>query len=153
MNKAYLLLGSNIEPEKNIPLAVQILSQHPDLKVLQVSSTWQTPSIGHEAPDFHNAAVCVKTHLDSYVLKENVLCQIEHEMGRIRLENKNAPRTIDLDIEVYNGEILDPEIFIQHHLMLPLAEILPDLISPEQKLSLAQIAALAIPHTTAKKLA
>jgi len=152
MNMAYLLLGSNIEPEKNIPLAMQKLRGTPDLQVLRVSSTWQTPSVGHKAQDFHNLGVSALTPLDAYALKENVLCEIEHELGRVRYPDKNAPRTIDLDILVFNNQVLDPHIFTYDHLCLPLAEILPDLYSPELQLTLSQKAALILQYTSARKL-
>src|SRR5512133_3803716 len=123
MNRAYLILGSNINPDDNIPKALNYLRDSFTLK--QVSSTWKTRSIGDEAPDFYNTAAEIETELDAYLLKEQCLCHIEEVMGRVRLPDKNAPRTIDIDIVIFNNDILDTNIFNMEHLALPLSDLLP----------------------------
>jgi len=152
MNQVYLLLGSNIEPEKNIPLAIESLKKQNRLQVIKISSTWRSKSVGSQSDDFLNVAVYITTSCDLFSLKEKVLCEIEHVMGRVRTEDKNAPRTIDLDIVVFNGKILDEEIFNLDHLTLPLAELLPDLYSPYYKCTLSERSAARIPLTQAKKV-
>lgn len=128
MNKAFLILGSNIYPEDNIPKALRYLKESFTLK--RISSTWKTKAIGASAPDFLNTAAEIETNLDAHSLKEKCLCHIEEVMGRVRLPDKNAPRTIDIDIVVFNYEVLEPEIFTLEHLALPLSDLLPSIKDP-----------------------
>lgn len=150
MNEAYLLLGSNIEPEKNILLAISYLEQN--FLVYDISHTWQTKPVGSDGPDFLNTAVMIQTELDVNTLKERCLCHIEEQLGRVRLEDKNAPRTIDLDIIVFNGEVLDHSLFRYAHLILPFAELLPAYVDPETKKSLLELAEEQIKLKTAIQL-
>ena len=72
-HEACLLLGSNIEPEKNIVQAVVHLQRL--LTVLQVSSAWQSDAMGSSGPDFLNAALLVTTPLDADALKAQGLLE------------------------------------------------------------------------------
>ncbi len=150
MNQAYLILGSNINPDENIPKALKYLRDSFTLK--QVSSTWRTKSIGIEAPDFYNTAAEIETALDAYLLKEQCLCHIEEVMGRVRLPDKNAPRTIDIDIVIFNNGILDPNIFKMEHLALPLADLLPLLPDQDSGVTLQDIASDFQATGTAKNI-
>jgi len=123
---AYLSLGSNIQPELNLPLAVELLSQH--LQVVAHSTAWKTPAVGGHGPDFLNAVVFVRTKIPPGELKREVIEKIENQLGRVRTADKYAPRTIDIDILVVNGDVHDSEIWIQAHLAIPLAEICRDQI-------------------------
>ena len=78
-----------------------------------------------------------------------ILGEIENSLGRIRTEDKNAPRTIDLDIIVFNNELLDANIFELDHLILPLADLLPELFSDQYGCTLAQRYAARMPLTQA----
>jgi 2-amino-4-hydroxy-6-hydroxymethyldihydropteridine diphosphokinase len=149
MNEVYLLLGSNIDPEKNILLALEYLNCN--FKIIEVSNTWQTKPVGSNANDFLNTAVQLETDQDAYTLKEKCLCHIEEVLGRVRQADKNAPRTIDLDIILFNGEILDSSLFKFAHLILPFSELLPDLADPQSGLSLSQLAVENQKLTLAKK--
>jgi 2-amino-4-hydroxy-6-hydroxymethyldihydropteridine diphosphokinase len=122
-NKVYLALGSNIDPEKYLPLAIKKLGELVD--VLATSSAWQTPSVGFAGDDFLNAVVLIETSLPPDDLKENVLRKIESQLNRVRTEEKFAPRTIDIDILIYNDELIDEELWAQPHLAVPLAELYP----------------------------
>lgn len=152
MNDVYLLLGSNIEPEKNIPLALQSLKESGLLEVVSVSSVWQTRAVGSKAEDFLNVAVNIRTTCELNCLKQMVIGEIEKKLGRVRTPDKNAPRTIDLDVVVYNHLILDKDVFNQDHIILPMAEIHPRLFSDEQKRTLGEIYTLRIKQTQAKKV-
>jgi len=138
MNKAFLILGSNIQPEINIPRALGFLDKSFSIK--KISNTWRTRSIGAQADDFFNTAVEIDTWLDITLLKEKCLKHIEEIMGRVRQKDKNAPRTIDIDIVVFNNKILELDIFTQEHLALPLSELLPDLSINPNNPNLAQVA-------------
>jgi 2-amino-4-hydroxy-6-hydroxymethyldihydropteridine diphosphokinase len=150
MNTVYLSLGSNIEPEKNLPEAIRRLAQI--VQVDEISSVWRTQSIGFPGPEFLNAAVKVKTSLDADSLKDEILCSIEETMGRVRLADKNAPRTIDLDILIFNTEIIDKNLFRLEHLFLPLAELIPSLKMSSNSLTLNEIAIETIKTTKAVDL-
>jgi 2-amino-4-hydroxy-6-hydroxymethyldihydropteridine diphosphokinase len=150
MNQAYLIIGSNIDPELNIPVAVKILSNHPDINVQKISSVWKTRSVGSRTNDFLNAAVCLSTPLDKNQLKQDVLSAIEEQMGRIRFKDKFAPRTIDLDIVIFNDRVVDENLFTHDYLILPFSEILPDLVSPSQGITMKQLAKAIKPFSSAR---
>jgi 2-amino-4-hydroxy-6-hydroxymethyldihydropteridine diphosphokinase len=157
LNTAYLILGSNINPEVNIPRALGFLDK--SFSIHKISDTWKTRAVGAQAEDFLNTAVEIETGLDIQLLKEKCLCHIEEIMGRIRQKDKNAPRTIDIDIVVFNNQILDREIFTREHLALPLAQLIPDQVDPQTRKSLKSIAetlhrsgsAINIGHITSVK--
>jgi 2-amino-4-hydroxy-6-hydroxymethyldihydropteridine diphosphokinase len=132
---AYIGLGSNIEPEKNLPEAVRRLSELTE--VAAVSSAWRAPAIGQAAPEFLNAAAKVLTDLPASKLKENILRMIEAQLGRVRGPDKFAPRPIDLDILVFNDELLDQDLWRYAHLAVPLAEIYPSYRNGEETLKQA----------------
>jgi 2-amino-4-hydroxy-6-hydroxymethyldihydropteridine diphosphokinase len=137
LNTAYLILGSNINPEVNIPRALGFLDK--SFSIHKISDTWKTRAVGAQAEDFLNTAVEIETGLDMHMLKEKCLCHIEEIMGRIRQIDKNAPRTIDIDIVIFNNKILDYEIFTREHLALPLSQLIPDLVEPQTGKSLKLI--------------
>ncbi len=117
----YLSLGSNIQPEENLPEAVELLAQR--VHVISVSNAWKTPAVGSRGPDFLNAVAFIKTDLAPEVLKSDILQSIESKLGRVRTSDKNAPRTIDLDILIIDGFVIENEIWSQVYLAVPLAEI------------------------------
>ena len=136
-HQACLLLGSNIQPEKNLALGMDLLRQK--VKVVRSSSVWESPSVGSLGPDFLNIAVMVITPLEAVELKEKVLRPLEGQLGRVRSQDKNAPRTIDLDIILFDGQLEDPGLFLYAHRAVPVAELLPEFPSPRGR-KLADIA-------------
>lgn len=124
-NQYLLSLGSNINPTENIIKAVKLLA--PEVSVLHVSSVWKSEAVGSDGPDFLNAALLIQSKLAPAELKMNVLSKIENQLGRSRTEDKNSPRTIDIDILAENEKILDLEIWTQAHLAVPASEIIPHL--------------------------
>jgi 2-amino-4-hydroxy-6-hydroxymethyldihydropteridine diphosphokinase len=135
---AYLGLGSNINPAVNIAGALEMLGRH--LTIEEVAQTWETAAVGSHGPNFLNTAAAVHTQLPPELLKSLVLRRIERELGRVRTANKNAPRTIDLDILVYEGQVLDPKVWTYAFVAVPLAELLPGLRNPETGETLEQAA-------------
>lgn len=139
--RVYLGLGSNIHPRENLPKAVNLLAQNDLVHVEAVSTAWDTPAVGSEGPDFLNAAVQICTPLSIDGLKDHVIRRIEHQLGRVRTADKNAPRTIDVDILIYNGEVIEPLIWEYAFLAVPLAELLHGYAHPKSGKSLGYIAA------------
>lgn len=136
---AHLLLGSNIRPAVHLPQALEHLRRR--LTVVACSSVWHTPPVGTAGPPFYNAAVAVRTALSPQALKRRVLRPIEAALGRVRSADRYAPRTMDIDLVVYAGQVVDPEVWRYAHIAVPLAELLPDLRHPETGETLAQVAA------------
>ena len=147
MNRVFVALGSNINSEHNLREAVRRLSLC--CRLVAVSPVYETAPVGNtEQPNFLNAAVLIDTDLTAAELKARVLQVIEREMGRVRTEDKNAPRTIDLDIalfadqdHVFGSQVLyDPDIFRYAHIAVPLASIAPQMRHPATGQTLQEIA-------------
>ena len=140
MHSVYLVLGSNIDPEGNIPKALDQLGE--DLQLLEISSAWRTVPVGTEGPHFVNLAAHVASDLGRTDLKTRILQKIENRLGRIRTSDKFAPRTVDIDIILFDGELIEKELASTAYLILPLSELLPDYVPPGTNRSLIQMAAL-----------
>ena len=147
MSKALISLGSNVDRQKNLPAAVRALRQHPDLAVLDTSCIFESPAVGGDYPPFFNAAVIVETDLAPGTLK-TALRGVETGLGRVRTEDKNAPRAIDLDVVLYddleNAElgIPDPDLSEYSYVAVPAAEVAGDWIVPGRNKTVAEIAEL-----------
>lgn len=124
LHQVCLLLGSNIQPEENILLAIEHLKH--SVHILKISSVWQSPSVGFAGPDFLNLAVLAATPLTAAELKEQVLRPLEDRLGRVRTADKNAPRTMDIDIILFDGAELDPILWQYAFRAVPVAELLPE---------------------------
>jgi 2-amino-4-hydroxy-6-hydroxymethyldihydropteridine diphosphokinase len=131
-------LGSNIDPEENLLRSVGHLSR--SVNILARSSVWETIAVGSPGPNFLNAVVLASTHLIAPDLITQVLRPIEAKLGRVRTTDRNYPRTIDLDILIYDREVLDPEIWERAHKCVPLAEVLHDYAHPITGETLSSIA-------------
>lgn len=138
MHQAILLLGSNISPEKNIRAALAMLQDCCDVQA--VSATWQTPAVGSPGPDFLNLAMQVNVEQDADSYKWRVLRPIEEKLGRMRSADKNAPRTIDIDIIVWDGTVQDANLWSRAFVAIPVSELAPHLIEPASGKSLRMIA-------------
>ena len=145
-----LSLGSNIEPEQNLVAAVRLLAA--DLAIERVSKVYETaPAGGSEGPAFLNAAVQIRCDLGPGALKQEVLRPIEKRLGRVRTDDANAPRTIDLDISFYGQQVIhdsdagldipDPDVLDRAHVAIPLADLAPGFSHPIVGRTLAEIAA------------
>lgn len=137
-NRFVILLGSNINPEYNLHQAIKLIGEK--VPIVKVSRVYETPPVGMQGENFLNAAITVQTEESPGILKKTLLREIELQLGRKRTEDKFTPRTIDLDIIIANGEVLDEEVFSHAHVCLPVAEILPELIEPISGNTLQSIA-------------
>lgn len=134
---AYLGLGSNIEPSKNIIIALDKIDSK--FILLDISNVFESPSIEGHGPNFLNCVAVINTSLPADNLK-NTLRKIEANMGRIRTVDKNAPRTIDIDILIYSDQVLDEEVWTLPHLAIPLVEVFPTLVDSKTGRHLQEIA-------------
>jgi 2-amino-4-hydroxy-6-hydroxymethyldihydropteridine diphosphokinase len=121
MNTTILGLGSNINAEVNIQAAIAVLVSK--YRVLQISSLMKTKPLGFaEQADFINVCVLLETTQNPETLTIN-LKKIETSLGRVRTSEKNGPRTIDLDILVWNGSIVDENVFTRDFLQKGISEL------------------------------
>jgi 2-amino-4-hydroxy-6-hydroxymethyldihydropteridine diphosphokinase len=135
---AYIGIGSNISPEEYIIRGVDLLRKAVTLEA--ASSIWETPPVGGQGGNFLNAVVRVRTDLGADELVRKVLKPIEVRLGRVRTADPNSPRTIDLDILIYDQEVMDPSLWELTHICVPLAEINPDYTKPGASVSVASVA-------------
>lgn len=137
-NTVYLLLGSNLDNrEKFIADALNLLAERVG-EILQISGTYETDAWGKtDQPGFLNVAVEILTVLNAPQLLETVL-KIEANLGRVRLE-KWGSRLIDIDIILYGNEVINlvdqlqiphPEMQNRKFVLVPMAEIAPNVIHP-----------------------
>lgn len=150
-NRAYLSLGSNIQPEQHLPAAVRALAEFGRLRA--VSRVWESPPFGvsrhAESGNFLNGAILLETELSAASICDEVVPQVERKLGRVRdPRDKNAPRTIDVDLSLFNDEVLtvgrhlipDPAILTRAFVARPLAEVAPDYRHPVAERTLAEFA-------------
>ena len=133
MSTVVLGLGSNLgDKRKNLNNAVHAISLLPGTKVVKTSSIYQTKPIGFdEQDDFYNAAILIETTLSPHAILGACL-GIEASMGRVRL-HKNGPRTIDIDVLLYESYFSDsfeltlphPRIKERAFVMVPLLDLFP----------------------------
>lgn len=145
MNDVYVSIGTNIGKRfENLQHAVRLLMDTEGVKVVRISSVYETAAVGFtDQADFLNIVVYVKTiHSSSEMLR---ICQsIENELGRVR-EFRWGPRIIDLDILLYNHENIETESLIVPHprmyerafVLVPLMDITPTF--ENEQLQLARV--------------
>jgi 2-amino-4-hydroxy-6-hydroxymethyldihydropteridine diphosphokinase len=137
-NTAFIALGSNIENRYDyLSKAIERLGNHSKIQLVSYSSVYETDPVGYEDQDlFLNMVIEIETDLGAFELLDFCL-KVELELGRKR-EIVWGPRTIDLDILLFNQENIKSEKLIIPHprmlernfVMMPLMEIKPDVIIP-----------------------
>jgi 2-amino-4-hydroxy-6-hydroxymethyldihydropteridine diphosphokinase len=125
MNTAIISAGSNINPEANLKKAQAILQKEQRLVAFAKPRT--TKPLGFaDQPDFLNTVYLIETDLD--MLSLTSFCKaVEHRLGRVRTPNKFGPRTIDLDIAVFNGRVTDNDIYDRDFLHDLILEVAPEM--------------------------
>ncbi len=153
MGRAFISVGSNIAPADNVLLALRLLARQ--VRIVGVSTFYRTRPLGRpEQEDFHNGVVEAETEFPPAELKHSVLRSIEEQLGRGRTEDKYAPRTIDLDVLLYDELVVetddlvipDPDITERPFLAIPLHELAPDLVLPGSGRPIEDIAAAFADH-------
>ena len=121
-NKTIIGVGSNIQPEKNIKAAEKILAdEHQLLGTAQVIQT--SPEGFVDQDDFLNTAFYIETALakDSFNL---YLKEVEKRLKRVKGPIKAGPRTIDLDIVVWNNQVVDDDFYNKEYVRQPVSELI-----------------------------
>ena len=135
---AFVGLGSNLEdPGNQLCRAFDELGKLPDTRLVARSSLYRSAPQGYtDQPDFVNAVAKIVTALTPQALLQELL-QVEHRHGRQRTF-RNAPRTLDLDVLLYDDvqlhehglTIPHPQMHLRIFVLQPLLEIAPDCIIP-----------------------
>jgi 2-amino-4-hydroxy-6-hydroxymethyldihydropteridine diphosphokinase len=137
MARAFVSMGSNIDPAENIAQALRALNDA--VRVAKLSTIYLTePENKADQASYYNCVVELETTIPPIELKRRILRPIEDALGRTRGKDKNAARTIDLDLILYDEQMMmtadlmipDPDIARRPFLAIPLAELAPDLVLP-----------------------
>jgi len=124
--RAIIGLGSNIDPERNTRLAARLLGRCEGWTLVAVSPVYRSPAVGTDGPDFYNSAALVETVLTPDEMRTR-LRGIEERMGRIRTDDKFAPRPIDLDVVAFDdGSFTASELAEYAHVAVPAADLAPE---------------------------
>lgn len=142
--RAYLSLGSNVEPRRHLRAAIDALRTR--FGDVVVSSVYRTPAVGFDGPDFLNAAAIVDSDLEPQALND-WLHALEDAHGRNRSGPRFSDRTLDIDIVLFDDRVLEgeghlriPRPELRHAFVLhPLADIAPDVAVPGSGRTLAQL--------------
>jgi 2-amino-4-hydroxy-6-hydroxymethyldihydropteridine diphosphokinase len=137
--RAYVAIGANLgDARTTVRQAMDDLDALPKTRVSARSSLYRSDPVDATGPDFINAVVELETALDAQVLLAE-LQRLEHGAGRQR-SYRNAPRTLDLDVLRHGDVVMDtatltlphPRMLQRAFVLVPLAEIAPDLVTPAQ---------------------
>lgn len=138
MSVAYIALGANLgDPAATVNAAFAALAELPQSTLTVRSALYRTAPVGIlDQPEFVNAAARITTQLAPEALLDQLLA-IEQRFGRIRAE-RNGPRTLDLDILLYDDLVIDtprlilphPRLHLRAFVLYPLADLAPDLALP-----------------------
>ena len=126
--RALLGIGSNVQPRRNVTSACRRLAR--DAHVEALSRPWWTPAVGSDGPPFLNRVAVVETSF-SPAAARRWLRQVEHDHGRVRSRDRNAPRTLDIDVLALDQDggrwRFEVDLDEEPYNLLPLADLMPDL--------------------------
>ncbi len=151
MVRAYLSIGSNLEPAENVRKALLLLCTH--VRITGLSTVYRTPAEGRpEQPDYYNCVAGIETDIPPLEFKLSVLRAIEGELGRSRTDDRFAARPIDLDLILYGDMIMktpdlelpDPQILRRAFVAVPLQELSPHLVLPGSGRRIGEVAAQSV---------
>ena len=133
--RAYLSLGSNVEPGQHLRAAIDALRVR--FGHVVVSPVYRTPAVGFDGPDFLNAAAIIDSDLEPQPLND-WLHALEDAHGRDRSGPRFSDRTLDIDIVLFDDRVLEgtgnlriPRPELHHAFVLrPLADIAPQAVVP-----------------------
>ena len=141
MRRAYVGLGANLgDRADTLARALVLLGEQPSIELVAVSSFRETEPVGYlEQPRFLNAAAAIETSLEPQALLAALL-EIERELGRTREGPRYGPRTVDLDLLLVEGVLLDepgltlphPRLHERAFVLEPLVELDPGIVVPGQ---------------------
>ena len=138
MTRVYLSLGSNIEPEKNLVAAIDVLREK--FGDVLVSPTYRFRAVGFDGPDFLNLVAAIDTDMEAAALND-WLRDLENQQGRRRDVPRFSSRPLDIDIVLFGDEVLrgpgnlevPREELMQAFVLRPLADIAGDVVHPVLK--------------------
>ena len=121
-HECLISLGTNIEPERHFNEALSILSS--ECELIARSEAIRTAPVGYQhQPDFLNSALLVRTSLDHDAFRA-YLKEVENRLGRVRGPIKSGPRTMDLDIVAWDGEVIDDGYYQHSYVRRPVDDVL-----------------------------
>ena len=121
-HQVIIAVGSNIEPERHVAEAARVLET--EQRLIARSAFRRTAPVGYtDQADFLNGAFLIETDLDPNALKA-YLRGVEERLGRVRGPVRAGPRTIDLDITVWDGQIVHNDYHAHNHTRIPVDELL-----------------------------
>lgn len=144
MARIYISIGSNIEAERHLRLAIGELRKY--YGELQLSSVYESEAVGFDGDNFLNMVVGLDTDEEVHTVLQT-LREIEDRHGRIRGGPRFSARTLDLDLLLYDDLVVKEEALdlprgeiIQNAFVLwPLAEIAPEIMHPVEQQSMAAL--------------
>ena len=123
VNRAIISLGSNIDPENHIRRAKASIKKRFGI-IKESGFVWTKPVDRTDQPDFLNGVLVIYTELECVELRRWLTTQ-EDALGRVRGVDKFGPRTIDLDVIVWNEEVVDDDVYTRSFLREALDEVCP----------------------------
>ena len=138
MGNIFIALGSNLgNPKEQVKNGILSIKKIGGVKILSESNLYETPPVGMvNQPNFINAVIKIDSDLSPYALLDKLL-KIENTAGRIRVD-KNGPRTLDLDILLFDNLILNekkltiphPRMHERLFVLMPLKDIDEAIVIP-----------------------